>query len=79
VRENVGAPTFKVLLEGFTKEVVFKIIDGFGEGLFHFGKSVTRLTPQKRELCSRTPSVGAPTLKVILEVMLAPRVWGLRL
>ena len=78
--KNVGAPTFKVLLEGFRKEFVFTGIGDSGETSFQIGNWVVRITPQKRWLShpsirlrvNRTPNVGAPTLKVILEVMRAP-------
>jgi hypothetical protein len=39
-RENVGAPTFKVLLEGFSKEFVFKFIGGWPGAPFQFGNVV---------------------------------------
>src|SRR6266404_8197588 len=75
---NVGAPTLKVLLEGLWKEFVFSGIGDSIEASFQNGNRAAWLTSQKRELRSRTPNVGAPTLRVILEVMRAPRVWGLR-
>jgi hypothetical protein len=38
--KNVGAPTFKVLLEGFTKQFVFKFIDEQTGASFQFGNAV---------------------------------------
>jgi hypothetical protein len=43
--ENVGAPTFKVLLEGFCKEIVFRIIGDLILASFQNGTALAGLTP----------------------------------
>jgi hypothetical protein len=43
--ENVGAPTFKVLLEGLCKEFIFKGIGDFVRPSFQNGNWVAQLTP----------------------------------